>query len=75
MNNCTWIGTSPTLQPTCCRPAVPHRSYCTEHIWLVYQEGTHLSRRQKERTTANAVRFWENLFNEAVEELEQEGEL
>jgi hypothetical protein len=75
MNNCTWIGNSPTLQPSCCNPAVTGRSYCELHIWLVYQKGTHLSKRRKDQLTANSVRLWESIFNEAVEELVEEGEL
>ena len=70
---CTWIGTNSRLQPVCCRPVVPGRSYCTEHLWQVYQEGTHLRRRSRDIRTAESVHLWESLFNEAVEELEQEG--
>lgn len=72
---CQWIGSNTRLQPTCCQPTVPNRSYCEQHLWLVYQEGTHLRRRSRDIRTADRVRMWEDLFNQAVEELEQEGDL
>ena len=73
---CQWIGTAaeyPRLQPTCCQPAVAGRSYCLEHVWLVYQQGTALGRRQRDASRADSVHQWTSLFNEAVEELENEG--
>ena len=82
MNNdttaCQWIGPTAEyarLQPTCCRPAVAGRSYCDLHLYRVYQEGTALRKRHKDLRTANTVWDLEQLFQEAVEELEAEGEL
>lgn len=69
MTTCTWIGKG----EGCTHPTVPGRSYCEHHVWLVYQKGTHLSRRRKDTATARTVHFWESLFNEAIEELEAEG--
>lgn len=65
---CTWIGEG----EGCTEQALNGRSYCEQHLWLVYQRGTAVHRR-KDTRTAGSVRDWENLFNEAVEELEQEG--
>ena len=75
MNTCQYIGKDADygrLQPTCCQPSVKGRAYCEEHLWRVYQKGTAVQRR-KDTRVANDVRQWESLFNEAVEELEQEG--
>ena len=68
---CTWIGQG----EACSEPTVPNRSYCEHHVWLVYQNGTNLAKRKKDQRTADTVHMWENLFNEAVEELIEEGEL
>lgn len=70
-HQCRWIGGG----EGCSETAVPHRSYCATHVWRVYQEGTHLSKRRKDIRTASSVLFWEGLFNEAVTELELEGEI
>ena len=66
---CTWIGKN----EFCTQPSVDHRSYCEDHLWKIYQKGTHLSRRKKDIQVAMTVHFWEDLFNQAVEELESEG--
>ena len=70
-DTCTWIGEG----ERCSEPTVPNRSYCEHHVWRVYQKGTNLAKRRKDLRTANSVRMWENLFNEAVEELIDEGVL
>lgn len=72
---CQWIGTTEPyarLESTCCTATVQGRAYCEEHLWRVYQKGTAVHRR-KDTRVANDIRTWESLFNEAVEELEQEG--
>lgn len=71
MKTCTWIGSG----EGCTQPTTGLRSYCEHHVWNIYQKGTQLSRRPKDRRTANSVREWEDLFNSAVEELENEGEI
>lgn len=71
MKTCSWIGRG----EGCTHSVVEGRSYCENHIWKVYQKGTHLSKRKKDIQTADNVFFWESLFNEVVEELEQEGEI
>lgn len=69
MKTCSWIGSG----EGCNHFTVGDRSYCEEHLWRVYQKGTHLSKRQKDIRVATTVHFWESLMNEAVEELEAEG--
>lgn len=69
MSKCTWIGEG----EGCCHEAVAGRSYCSEHIWRVYEAGSALAKRRKDMRTANAVRTIEQLFDEAVQELEDEG--
>ena len=75
MTTCTYIGPSvedSRLQPTCCAAAVPGRSYCEEHLWLVYKQGTAVNRR-KDKRTAESVWNIQDAFNEAITELEAEG--
>lgn len=75
-NACQYIGTElgyTRLQPTCTHVALAGRSYCAEHIHLVYQKGTARARRKKDELTAAAVWDLESAFNEAVEELIAEG--
>lgn len=75
ITECQWIGADTDytrLEPTCCSPVVAGRSYCDLHLWRVYQQGTAVQRK-KDIRTAESVHLWESLFNEAVEELENEG--
>ena len=69
---CQYIGPDAT-QPSCTHLALAGKSYCAEHYAVVYQEGTARARRKKDIRVANTVWDIENAFNEAVEELEQEG--
>lgn len=71
MSKCQWIGSG----EQCTHDAVKGRSYCEHHVWRVYQKGTALGKRKKDLRTVDMVRFYEQLFNEAVEELELEDEL
>ena len=75
MTTCAYIGNNDynILQPTCCASAVAGRAYCTEHLYVVYKQGTARARRKKELSTVDKVRIVENLLNEAVAELEAEG--
>jgi hypothetical protein len=61
-------GTSP-----CGCATVQGRSYCTEHIYLVYKQGTARAKRKKETRTVDKVRIVEQLMHEAIAELEAEG--
>lgn len=71
MSKCLWVGRG----EGCSETAVAGRSYCEHHLWLVYNKGSNLSKRKKDIRTATGVRFWENLMNEAYEELLAEGEI
>ena len=68
-NSCTYIGTG---QP-CTQPALPGRSYCADHLYVVYKQGTARAKRKKELTTVNKVRIVEELMHEAIAQLEAEG--
>jgi len=72
---CQYIGSNDhsTLTPTCCSPAVAGRAYCTEHLYVVYKQGTARAKRHKEIRTVDKVRMVESLMNEAIAELEAEG--
>lgn len=68
LTGCQWTG--------CTRAdTVEHKSYCEDHVWLVYQKGSAQGRRNKDQQRANDIHLWESLFNEAVEQLIEEGEL
>lgn len=76
VTTCQYIGTElgyTRLQPTCCSPTVAGRSYCEDHLWIVYKQGSATARRKKDIRVANDVRMWESLFNDAVQELVEEG--
>lgn len=66
MNPCLWHS-------GCTHTAVEGKSYCEEHVWLVYQKGSALSKRKKDIRIANKVLELESLINEAVQELIDEG--
>lgn len=70
MTECQWIGEG----EGCTNHAVKDRSYCEDHVWLVYQQGTAI-RRRKDQRRANNVFELQDLFNQAVAELELEGYL
>jgi len=69
ITTCQWIGDS--TEP-CSHPVVEGRSYCEEHLWLVYQKGTAVQRR-KDKKRAEAIWDLESEINRAVEELIAEG--
>jgi hypothetical protein len=69
MEKCCWIGNG----EGCSNDRVPDRSYCTEHLWSVYKQGSARARRKKELQTVDKVRIVEELLNEALAELEAEG--
>lgn len=68
---CQWFGDN---DHACGKPVVDGYSYCEEHWDLVYQAGTALHRRHKDIRVANAVWDMQSLIDEAVAELEAEGE-
>lgn len=69
--NCTWIGNG----ERCTRSAIKGRSYCEDHVWQVYQKGTALGRRKKDQKRADTIYQIDQLFDEAIQELELEDEL
>ena len=73
---CQYIGTElgyHRLRPTCTHRALEGRSYCEQHLHMIYQKGTARARRRKDERTAAQVWDVESCFNEAVEELIAEG--
>jgi hypothetical protein len=68
--DCTYMGNSTTA---CGCPTVMGKSYCIEHIYIVYKQGTARAKRKKELTTVDKVRMVEELMHEAIAELEAEG--
>jgi hypothetical protein len=70
---CQYMGNS-HMVGSCTKDAVGGKSYCTDHLHIVYQKGTARAKRHKEVRVVNNIRMWESLFNEAVEQLEAEGE-
>ena len=75
MNKCQWIGKKPALVPACKCDAIIGRSYCKDHIWLVYQQGTAIRKRKKDISRAAAIWDIESEFHEAVAELIAAGEI
>ena len=69
MDECTYLGESTTA---CGCPTVPGRSYCEAHLWLVYKQGSAVTRR-KDTRTANAVWDLQSEHNRIVEDLIEEG--
>lgn len=65
---CQWIGAG----EGCEQSALPGRSYCEQHLWMVHQQGTAVHRRKDRRRAAKVMEL-ESLINEAVEELVSEG--
>jgi len=66
---CTYLGDSTTA---CGCKTVAGRSYCDQHLWLVYKAGSAVVRR-KDTRVANAVWDLQSELNSIVEELIEEG--
>jgi len=62
-----------TALQACGCATVLGKSYCQEHIYLVYKQGTARAKRHKEIRTVDKVRIVEQLMHEAIAELEAEG--
>jgi hypothetical protein len=71
LKGCQWIG-SGTWATRCGADCVPHKSYCIDHVWMVYHKDTEQYARRKPKNTSTSVEFWEDLFEQAVRELEAE---
>lgn len=70
VSTCQYMGNSNHI---CGKATVPGRSYCEEHLFMVYQKGTARARRKKDERVAAAVWDIQDEFNKAVEELIAEG--
>ncbi len=68
-DRCKWIGDG----EGCTHTALEGSSYCAEHHAVVYQKGTARARRKKDERVAAAVWDLESEFNQAVQELIEEG--
>ena len=68
---CQWLGdqTSECGSPDLVKDTV----YCTHHYPMMHQKGSALRKRKKDIRTADQCRDLVSLFNEAVEELVNEG--
>lgn len=66
---CKWIGEG----EGCSKEAVKGRSYCEKHLWIVHQKGSANGKRKKDIPNTNNIWNIENAFNEAVQELVEEG--
>lgn len=67
---CEWIGRK---DERCTNTCIEGKSYCESHVWSMYQKGTALGKRKKDKRIADDVRLWESLLNEVSIELEDEG--
>ena len=75
VNACQWIGDTRETKPSCCKPPVEGKSYCEDHVWLVYKQGSNLRKRKKDQRRAAEIWDIQSAFNDAVAELVGEGEI
>ena len=66
---CQYMGEHTTA---CGCASVAGKSYCAEHVWLVYKEGSNVQRRKDTRRYDQLTLLISD-FNAAAEELEAEG--
>jgi len=72
---CTWIGDGHSHHPSCSEPAMEGKSYCCNHVWRVYQEGSAVkARKRSEKKTLNLQDLIDD-FIVAADELALEGEI
>jgi hypothetical protein len=69
IDECTYLGEHTTA---CGCPTVEGRSYCADHLWLVYKQGTAITRKKDARTAA-AVWDLRAELDSIIEELIEEG--
>ena len=67
---CQYLGEHTVC--TCTAPVVLGRSYCELHLWLVYKQGSAVTRKKDVRT-ANAVWDLRAELDSIIEELIEEG--
>ena len=68
MTTCTYIGSG----PRCSAHTLEGKSYCEQHYALVYKVGSG-RKRKKDTLQAQRTRLVQQLFYEAMEQLEAEG--
>ena len=68
---CTYTGTG---THACGKPSLAGKSYCAEHVHLVYQKGSAVHRK-KDTRQAHSLADIINDINEVYEELLLEGEI
>ena len=68
---CTYMGEGTHV---CGKPSVQGKSYCAEHVHIVYQKGSGVQRK-KDTRQAHSLRDIINDINEVYEELLMEGEI
>jgi hypothetical protein len=69
IDECTYLGEHTTA---CGCATVAGRSYCADHLWIVYKQGSAVTRK-KDTRTANAVWDLQSELNSIIEELIEEG--
>ena len=73
---CQWIGAdAQTFTPTCSHSSVAGKSYCADHVWRVYQEGTSVKPRKRAERQRLSLQDLIDDFTAAADELAAEGEL
>ena len=68
---CSYVGSA--AHPCASSRLVPGTLYCEEHYAVMYQKGTAYRKRAKDMRRADALRQLVSDFNQAVEQLENEG--
>lgn len=71
MIQCEWTETIDG-GPRCTQESVKGRSYCKDHVWLIYEKGTALGRRKKDARKAELLRSIMSDLNEVAEESDVE---
>ena len=74
-NQCEWDGPN---NETCDKEAVARRSYCSNHVWSIYQKGTGPGKKKEKAIKKSDLVDddgcdWSALFHEAITELQDEG--
>jgi hypothetical protein len=70
---CTWIGDSPeTHTSSCTLPSIEGKSYCCNHVWRVYQEGSAVKPRKRRERTQSSLQDLIDDFIAAADELAAE---
>jgi hypothetical protein len=74
---CQWIGPEqdPSRGPVkmCgCKPLWPGRSYCEEHVWRVYQKGTGIGTKRKNKAIEKEINEIRELEQREADDVELE---